>query len=119
MILETDTALITDAIEDVSVVSESMSLVCEPTKLTIKGEGDISKAQVEIPGDETTVITNDDSDPVKSKYSVEYLKKMMMGSKLTDKVKLLFDKDYPLKIDFTEVDKVQLSFILAPRVENN
>jgi len=119
VIIETDTALITDAIEDVSVVSESMSLVCEPTKLTIKGEGDISKAQVEIPGDETTVITNDDSDPVKSKYSVEYLKKMMMGSKLTDKVKLLFDKDYPLKIDFTEVDKVQLSFILAPRVENN
>jgi len=43
---------------------------------------------------------------------------MCLGSKLTDNVTILFDRDYPLKLDFKEVDKVQLSFILAPRVEN-
>ena len=30
-----------------------------------------------------------------------------------------FNKDYPLKMDFIELDKVLLSFILAPRVEND
>jgi hypothetical protein len=30
-----------------------------------------------------------------------------------------FNKDYPLKLDFKEVDKVSLSFILAPRVDND
>jgi len=79
----------------------------------------LSKASVEVEADSSTSITNDDSNPVKSKYSVEYLKKMIMGGKITDKVTVCFDRDYPLKLDFKEVDKVQLSFILAPRVENN
>lgn len=119
VIVQTTTALLSEAIEDISVVSESISLLCEPKKLTLRGEGDTSKAQVEIPADDSTTITNDNPDPVKAKYSIEYLKKMIQGGKLTDKVTLCFDKDYPLKLDFKEVDKVQLSFILAPRVENN
>ena len=54
----------------------------------------------------------------KAKYSVEYLKKIMDASKLTDNVSIQFNKDYPLKLDYIVVDKLQLSFILAPRVEN-
>jgi hypothetical protein len=30
-----------------------------------------------------------------------------------------FNKDYPLKLEYKTVDKVSLSFILAPRVEND
>lgn len=119
VIITTSTDTLNDAIEDVGVVSESASFICEPDKLTVRGEGDFSKANIEIPASERTEISNDSSDPVRSKYSIEYLKKMILGSKLTDKVTILFDKDYPLKLDFKEVDKVQLSFILAPRVENN
>ena len=55
---------------------------------------------------------------VRSKYSIEYLKKMIGASKLSDVVELGFNKDYPLKMDFKAVDKLLLSFILAPRVEN-
>ncbi len=119
VIIETSTDILNEAIEDISVVSESVSLICEPKKLTIKGEGNLSKAQVEIDADKETVITNDEQDPIKSKYSIEYFKKMIGGSKISNKVTILYDKEYPLKLDFKELDKVQLSFILAPRVENN
>lgn len=119
IIVETSAELLNEAIEDISVVSESVTLMCEPKKLTIKGEGNMSKAQVEISADKNTRITDDEPDPVKSKYSIEYFKKMIGGSKISDRVTLLFDKEYPLKLDFKEVDKVQLSFILAPRVENS
>jgi len=119
VIIETKASIIEDAIEDISVVSESVSLVCEQKKLIVKGEGNMSKASVEISADKETKITNDSSDPVKAKYSIEYFKKMIGGSKICDNVTLLFDKEYPVKLDFREVDKVQLSFILAPRVENN
>ncbi len=44
---------------------------------------------------------------------------MMQGSKLSDHVTIQFNKDYPLKLEYKEVDKVMLSFILAPRVEND
>jgi len=56
---------------------------------------------------------------VKAKYSVEYLKKIISSSKLADEVVINFNKDYPLKLDYATIDKVSLSFILAPRVEND
>jgi len=119
VIIETSTETLNEAVEDISIVSDAISLIAEPNKLIVKGEGDFSKAQVDIPADSTTTITNDDPDPVKSKYSLEYLKKMIGGSKISEKVTIMFDRDYPLRLDYKVIDKVQLSFILAPRVEND
>ena len=56
---------------------------------------------------------------IKSKYSIEYLKKIVKGGKLSNMAEISFNKDYPLKVEFKEVDKVMMSFILAPRVEND
>ena len=53
----------------------------------------------------------------KAKYSIEYLKKMMNAGKLVPNVKINFNKDYPLKLEYKIVDKIMISFILAPRVE--
>jgi len=117
--IQTTSAILSDAIEDVDIVADSVSLMAEPKKLTVQAEGDLSKAHIEIPaGDETKIKTKGTSS-IKSKYSIEYLKKMISGSKLADNVTLKFNKDYPLKIEFKEVDKVLLSFVLAPRVEND
>ena len=58
-------------------------------------------------------------DKVKAKYSIEYLKKMITASKLTNEVRIQFNKDYPLKLEYKAVDKLLLSFVLAPRVEND
>ena len=55
----------------------------------------------------------------KAKYSLEYLKKIIKASKLTDKVMIQFSKDYPLKVDYKVIDKLGLTFILAPRVSND
>ena len=52
------------------------------------------------------------------RIALEYLKKMIGGSKIANNVTIQFNKGYPLKLEFKEVDKVLLSFILAPRVEN-
>ena len=46
------------------------------------------------------------------------MKKMIAGSKIADEVSIYFNKDYPLKLEYKTVDKIMLSFILAPRVEN-
>ena len=105
------------AIEDADVVAESVTLTGEKDKLTINAEGDLSKAKIEMKSDEETKI-DAPSDPVKAKYSIEYLKKIASGSKIASNVSVNFSKDYPLKVAFTEIDKVQLAFILAPRVEN-
>ena len=115
--IKTTTDILNDAIEDVDIVADSVAFEAEPKKLTIKAEGDLSHAHIEIPGDESTKIQAEEK--VTSKYSIEYLKKMTLGAKLSDEVTIQFNKDYPLKLDFIELDKVLLSFILAPRVEND
>ncbi|MAG08041.1 proliferating cell nuclear antigen (pcna) [Candidatus Woesearchaeota archaeon] len=115
--IKTTAALLNDTIEDVDIVAESVTFQTEPKKFIVLAEGDLSQAKIEVPEGEDTKITAG-SDTVKSKYSIEYLKKMINASKLANEVTLQFDKDYPLKLEYTVVDKLQLAFILAPRVEN-
>lgn len=117
--ITTSASNLSEAIEDADIVAESVSLEGDSDKLVILAEGDLSKAKIEIMKDDETVIKADSQDKVRAKYSVEYLKKMIAGSKLADTVTISFDRDYPLMLEFKEVDKVNLKFILAPRVEND
>ena len=110
--------VLNNAIEDADVVAESVTFEAEPKKFVISAQGDLSQAKIDIKEDNDTKIKVDGSAKVKAKYSVEYLKKMMNGSKLADSVTVQFNKDYPLKLEYKAVDKLMLSFILAPRVEN-
>ncbi len=117
--ITTSSANLMDAMEDVGIVAESVTFMSEPDKLTIMAEGDMSKATIEIKKNDETKFKSETQDKIKAKYSIEYLKKMVAGSKLADSVQIQFNNDYPLKMDFKEVDRVMLSFILAPRVEND
>ncbi len=112
-------SLISETIEDVDIVAESVSLLAEKGALVVEAEGDLSKAHIEIKEDEETSIVLKGDKKVKAKYSVEYLKKMMNASKLSERVTLEFSNDYPLKMEFVEVDKLSLAFILAPRVDTD
>ena len=112
------TSVLNDAIEDVDIVADSVMFMVEPKKFSIEAKGDLSRAHIEITEDDNVKIKAEADIKVKSKYSVEYLKKMITGSKLCDDVEVNFNTDYPLRLDYKAVDKVQMSFILAPRVEN-
>ena len=108
-----------DAVEDASIVAESLAFEAEPKKFNITAQGDLSQVKIEIPEADNIKIVVDSSSKIRSKYSIEYLKKMVSGSKLSENVEVRFNKDYPLKLEFKKVDKLMLSFILAPRVEND
>lgn len=117
--VEMSSDMLSNSIEDVSVVAESVTLLGENNQLSIKAEGDLSKAFIEIRPDENTVIKAKNQEKFKAKYSLEYLKKMIAGGKLSERVSLQFNNDYPLRLDYKVVDRLLLSFILAPRVDND
>ncbi len=115
--IKTESSILNDAIEDASIFAEAVTFIVEKEKFTIMAEGDMNKVVVEVkPSDTTKIIT--EGDKARAKYSIEYLKKMISGSKLSDEVTIRMNTDYPLKLEYKEVDKIALSFILAPRVEN-
>jgi len=117
--VNTTSQILAEAIEDVSVVAESVTFLGEKDQLFVKAEGDLSKAFIEIKADDHTTINTDSNEKFKSKYSLEYLKKMIGGSKLHEQVTIYFNTDYPLKLEYKVTDKLLLSFILAPRVDND
>lgn len=110
---------LSSAIDDADVVSDAVSFIAEKGKFTIQASGDLNDAEIEMAADDDVKITSSSDDTLKSKYSLEYLKKMVSGSKISDTVLIQFNKDYPVKLSFVTVDKVSLSFVLAPRVESD
>jgi len=107
-----------DAIEDMGIIAESLSLHSYPDKFVVQSESNLKEGKVEIQASEDVNIVLD-GDMLMSKYSIEYLKKISKASKLSDHVTLEFGEDYPLKAQYTLLDKLRLSFILAPRVSND
>ena len=117
--ISTNTLLFNETIEDMEVISDSVNFIVEGDIFTIQSEGNISSGKVDINNDDETNIINETDDAVKSKYSLEYLKKIAKGGKLADSVVLQFGKDYPLRVEYKITDKLLLQFILAPRVAND
>jgi proliferating cell nuclear antigen len=106
-----------DAIDDADIIGESVTLGADKETFYVSSTSDLSKAVIEIPADEHTKVKAPSL--VQSKYSIEYLKKMVPGGKMVPKVEISFSKDYPLKIEYKLIDKMDLTFILAPRVDND
>ncbi len=115
--IEMPTMVFDEAVEDMDVISDSISLMADTKRFTIQAEGHISDGKVEVLNEEDVAINLTGAN-VKAKYSSEYLKKIIKGSKLVDKVVIQFSNDYPLRIDYILKDRLQLSTILAPRTEN-
>jgi proliferating cell nuclear antigen len=103
-----------EAIEDASVVADSCTFFSEPSKFLIKAKGSLNSFKSEFSSDELNIQAED----AQSKYSLEYLQKMIKATKLTDKVRINFSTDYPLKLEFI-TPFIELGFILAPRVESD
>ena len=117
-IVEIDTSLFDEAVEDMSVVADAVTFIADTDKFSIQANGSLSNAVVQFNNDRSN-IKLDSGNLIKSKYSLEYLKKIIKGSSLSDNVLISFGNDYPLKIDYKVLDKLSLSFILAPRVAND
>lgn len=101
-----------DSVEDCLVVSDACSFTIKDGKFIIEAKG-LNSAMSEFSSDEASI----QAENCKSRYSLEYLQKFIKGSKLSDKVFLKFANDHPLLLEIRN-ESMGLSFILAPRVEN-
>ena len=111
--------LLNEAVEDASIVADSLLFESDGKGLKVSAAGDLNNLEVQINGDEIEIVSELQETAAKSRYAIDYLKKMIGGAKLSDTVKIQFNKDYPLRLEYVTVDKVLLAFILAPRVEND
>ncbi|MDO8628176.1 MAG: proliferating cell nuclear antigen (pcna) [Nanoarchaeota archaeon] len=117
--IETPAGLFEEAINDMSVFGESVSFVIEKDKFLLNAESNLNDAKAEFNHGEETHIKNDSGDDIKSRYSLEYLRKIAKGGKLARHAQIQFSNDYPLKISYHVKDKMSIETILAPRVQTD
>ena len=106
-----------DGIKDASMVSDCVVFEANEEKFSVKSFGDTSQTKLELEKNSPSMISMQSTKDSLSKYSIDYLDKILKAAKSSDKIKLSFSTDYPVKIECNKIDKYQLNFILAPRVD--
>lgn len=110
-------AILQSGIDDAEIIADAVMFETSNDKFLMRAEGDVSKTELELEkGNESLIELQDGG--VKARYHLEYLKKMIKASKISDTVAIHFGQDYPMKLEF-KGEKCQLSFILAPRVSED
>jgi len=107
--------IIQQGIEDADVISDSIVIEVGDTGLRMFAEGDASRAELKLEKGSPGLTNLNAPQVVKSRYPIDYLKKMMKAVKLGNTAKIQMGNDYPMKIEFAS-DQVQLAMVLAPRV---
>ncbi|MBR9682877.1 MAG: proliferating cell nuclear antigen (pcna) [Candidatus Aenigmarchaeota archaeon] len=115
---EVMTDIIDQGIADADVIADSVVIELSPEKLKMISEGNSSKIELDATKGDDTVPDISATEIVKSRYPIDYLKKVMKASRLSKLVKMKMGTDYPMKIEFRG-DNVYLGCVLAPRVSED
>jgi proliferating cell nuclear antigen len=111
-----NSAKIEEQIVEADTLAESVVFHVLKDVFDIKAKSDMNELKISNRQENNAMIFS--KAEVKSTYSIEYLKKITRSKKISEDVIINFSTDYPLKMKYAEKDKVVLTWILAPRVEN-
>ncbi len=118
--LKTD--VLKNGIADAEIIGDSVVITTDSEKFGMKADDNIKRTELEIRKGSEALIELEADGEQRSRYAIDYLNKMMKASKMNDFVTLQYGTDYPMKIDFSsgkKEDKVKLTYILAPRVQDS
>ncbi len=115
--IDLESNVLEDGIEDALVIGDSIVFEANPAAFKVWSKSDTSSWQLELQNGQQGLLSVEAKGNIKARYQLEYLKKMAKACRLSKQVTLEFGTDYPLKLSFKEIDKVNLNFILAPMSE--
>lgn len=114
--VDMETKVLEDAIKDALVVGDSVTVSSDGESLRIVAEGDQSNVDFEIAGDADGINSLEGTN-ASSMFSLDYLNSMAGAKKLSDTVQIRLGEDFPMRLNFDVPEKARLSFVLAPRIE--
>lgn len=117
--IEVKPQILEDGIEDAAIITDTVVLAATASTFQMIAEGDLSKVELNLEkGATESLVKLLVRQSVKSKFSLDYLKKITRGAKLGDAAKIELGTDYPVRISFRKPNVAEISYILAPRVED-
>lgn len=117
--VEIEAGIFKQGVKDAAMITDSVVLSAEDKVFSMTGKGDINSTNLQLNSDSPSLVSIEHTQAVKSKYSIEYLDKMIKAAKVADSLVIKFGTNYPLQMEYKTLDKLMLTFILAPRVEED
>jgi len=114
--VELDSNIVEEGIQDAEVIGDAVFFEAGPEQFRMYSKGSVSATELKFGKNDKGVLSLTAEKLIKAQYPLDYLKKMIKIGKLSPQMALEFGDDYPLKMTFKAIDKMQLTFILAPRV---
>jgi len=112
------TGSLRNAIDDVSTVSDHVSLQMSAEQFTMRAMGDLGSVNVEIPRGSEALLGLDAKEESKATYSLTYLAEIVKAASATSDVATIeFSTDMPVKLSFALPQGGRLEYFLAPRIE--
>lgn len=111
--------VLSQAVSDAEVFSDSVLFIADAKSFSMEASGETGKSATELEkGSDDALVEITATSPAKARYAVDYLKKIVKGGKLSETAKLQFKSDFPVQIEYLVTDKLQLKYVLAPRIES-
>lgn len=114
-IAEVKADVLQEGISDADIIADSVIIELGGNKLRMFAEGDSSKSELKLEKDNESLLDLTSKGIVRSRYALDYLKKIIKASRIAENAKIQLGTDYPMKIEFIG-DHASLSIVLAPRV---
>ncbi len=115
--LKINSDILSSGVDDAELITDSVVFTVRKDMLSMKAESDSSLSQLEVLSGSDGLKIIDIGEPVRARYSLDYLKKIIKARKLAGEADISIGTDYPMKIEFNVPGKMRLGFVLAPRVE--
>ncbi|MFW9826730.1 MAG: proliferating cell nuclear antigen (pcna) [Candidatus Thorarchaeota archaeon] len=111
-----DPEFLVEAIKDAEIYSEILNLkAIEGQGLNFSSTGQIGEMEYQL--SEEDLIDTEISETSTGAYSLTFLKAILKIASITEKLEISLKTDHPLKMIFNLLEGGELSYFLAPRVE--
>ncbi len=111
-----DTDFLVEAIKDAEIYSEILNIkAIEEQGLIFSSSGQIGEMEYDLTLDD--LLETDISETCSGAYSLTFLKAILKIASITEKLEISLKTDNPLKMIFSLLEGGELSYFLAPRVE--
>ena len=117
VVAKIDSNVIENAVKDAEMVSDNIVISADKNGLKMVSKGTNSNTELIINKDSPSLKSLEVKEDSKSKYSIDYLDRILKATKLSNEISLEFSNNYPLEMNFIKINKMKLTFILAPRVD--
>ena len=106
-------------LSDVQVVSEYISIECEPKRVQFTGKGDSGEAEIILESESTGLEELEVKENSKATYSLDYLTKITKAASVAGgSISAEYSTKMPLRLEFRMVNVGRIHFYLAPIVQD-